>query len=467
MISAQSVLFDDTALFRLPVACLAVMLREGNCTSRGLLEHYVNRIEGLNSKINAFVYLDPTAIAAANESDARFKARRPRSLLEGIPVGIKDNLLLRNCPAVWGSALYADHVPDHDELPVARLRQAGAVLLGKTNVPELALRGYTDNAVYGVTRNPWDVSRTPGGSSGGAVASVAAGLAPLALATDGGGSIRRPAAHTGLVGLKPTIGRIRRGHGFLPLMSDCEVVGPIARNVADARLMFDCLAQPVHTEHKRPQRARILYVERIGDAPVDQEILQSCREATARLACLGHTVTTGELPFLIESAMCAWHSITNAGLSLLAKREPRFFDTVSPGLIEQAKAGQKISGPEYAELMQTLFDFRTLVAQAFDGIDMIMTPATAAQPWPAAQAYPPVIAGQQVGARGHAIFTGWVNACGNPAIAVPSDPDSQRMPIGFQLVGAWNADEFLLDIAQEFEAAQPWAQHWPSFALLD
>ncbi len=155
-------------LHRRSVGRLAQDLREGALTARALLDHYLERVERLNPDLNAFVYLDPEATAAAEASDMRLRAGRPLSLLDGIPVSLKDNLLQAGSPAVWGSALYVDYVPDHDELPIARLRSTGAVMMGKTNTPEFSLKGFTDNPVFGVTRNPWNLALTPGGSSGGA-----------------------------------------------------------------------------------------------------------------------------------------------------------------------------------------------------------------------------------------------------------------------------------------------------------
>ncbi len=343
------------------IARLAADLRAGAVTARELLDHYLERIERLNPAVNAFVYVDPEAAKAAQASDARLKAGRPLGPLDGIPVSVKDNLLVRGCPAVWGSPLYADYVPDHDELPVARLRAAGAVLLGKTNTPEFSLRGFTDNPVFGPTRNPWNLVLTPGGSSGGAAAAVAAGLCPIALGTDGGGSIRRPAAHTGLVGFKPGLGRIERGDGFPPLMFDCEVVGPLARSTADTRLMFDILAAHGRTSPRRGP-LRILVVERFGDAPVEPMLAARCRQVAVDLKVLGHAVTFGALPFEIDDAMLAWQALTSASLAWLAEQEPRFLESASSEYVDQARGGSTLTGADYVALTQTLFDFRTVAA---------------------------------------------------------------------------------------------------------
>ena len=457
----------DEAVFKRPLKGLIADLRDGALSAVALLEHYLARISRLNPALNAFVALDPDATAAAADSEARLKAGRARSLLEGIPVAVKDNLIMRGCPAAWGSPLYADYVPDHDEWPVARLRAAGAVLLGKTNTPEFAMRGYTANSVYGVTRNPWNPALTPGGSSGGAVAAVAAGLVPLALATDGGGSIRRPAAYTGLVGLKPTAGRILRGRGFPQLMFDCEVVGAIARSVADTRILFEALAQSSRLSSPATKRARILFVERFGQSPVDPRITASCRQTASHLSALGHDVVQGDLPFDITPAMEAWRALGEIGLARLAEAEPRFFTCASPDFITQAETGSSYLATDCARLIETLLEFRAETARAFEHFDFLMTPATAAQPWPAAEPYPLLIDEQAAGPRGHAIFTGWVNACGHPAIAIPAQPAEDGMPIGIQLVGPPNSDEFLLDIAEAYEAAHPWSHLWPALAVQD
>ena len=174
------------ALHTLPLRTIAERLRSGEVTASALLKYYENRIARLNPLLNAIVTINPGAAAAARAADERLRAGTPLGPLDGIPVAIKDNLVVEGLRSTWGTRLYESFVPDWDELPVARLRAGGAVIVGKTNVPAFTLEGYTDNAVFGPTGNPWNVALTPGGSSGGAVAAVAAGLVPLAIVTDGG-----------------------------------------------------------------------------------------------------------------------------------------------------------------------------------------------------------------------------------------------------------------------------------------
>jgi aspartyl-tRNA(Asn)/glutamyl-tRNA(Gln) amidotransferase subunit A len=447
---------------RLPVEALSAALADGRVTARALLEDCLDCIERLNPVINAMVALDPGARLAADESDARRRAGRSLGPLDGVPATVKDNLLMKGCPAVWGSPLYRDFRPDHDEAPVARLRAAGAVLIGKTNTPEFALRGYTDNPVFGVTRNPWNVTLTPGGSSGGAAAALAAGFAPLALATDGGGSTRRPAGHVGVVGLKPSLGRIPSSGGFPPLMFDCETVGLMARTVSSVRLMFKAMAIDARPTRSGP--ARVLVVERFGQAPVDPGIAERCREAGAQLAALGHEVRAGPLPFPIDDVIAAWSALAGVGLARLATDQPRFFELAAHDFAAQAREGQARSASDYDRLIETLLAFRAVTAAAFETIDVILTPSAAAQPWPAREAFPPEIDGQPVGPRGHAVFTAWVNACGHPGLAIPVRPADDGMPVGVQLVGALGADERLLEIASALEAVHPWADRWPAMA---
>jgi aspartyl-tRNA(Asn)/glutamyl-tRNA(Gln) amidotransferase subunit A len=392
--------------------------------------------------------------------------------LDGVPIAIKDNIAVRGLPATWGCPHYANYVPEIDELPVARLREGGLVIIGKTNVPEFTLEGYTGNRLFGVTGNPWDVRLTPGGSSGGSVAAVAAGFVPFAIGTDGGGSIRRPAAYTGLVGLKPSIGMIARGGGLPQVLLDFEVIGPVARTVADLSVLFEILVGPDRRDHrsrrfantkqsKPASQGRILLVERFGDKPVDPEILRSLNAAADGLAGLGLRIDRGSLPFDIEPVDAFWPIVAEVGLARLFDLDPRIRETASGKYVDMAERGAAISAATFLAGMEKVWRFRDQVGTAFEHLDMIMTPACAAMPWPAADAWPPTIDGREVGPRGHAVYTGWVNVCGHPAISVPGPPAANGLPIGFQLIGDIGADKYLIHVAQLYEGAYPWAERWP------
>jgi aspartyl-tRNA(Asn)/glutamyl-tRNA(Gln) amidotransferase subunit A len=434
----------------------------------------LQRIADVNPVLNAVVTVaEPSALVAAQDSEQRWKTGTARGPLDGVPVLVKDNILTRGLRTTWGSRLYEDFIPERDELPVARLRSAGAVIVGKTNVPEFTLQGYTDNPLFGVTRNPWNTALTPGGSSGGSVAAVAAGMTPLSLGTDGGGSIRRPVSHTGLVGLKPSRGRVARCNGFPEILLDFEVVGPIARSVDDLIATMKIIAQPDRRDasslafadrlFEPPEplaRKRILFVPRFGDSPVDPQIAASVAAAARNLQAIGHHVDVAEDFTLADALNNAWAAVSQVGLAWLLGRYEDWRPKVGAPIAAMADAGGRRLATSYFEALNVCSQLRYQLGLYFEQYDCLMTPAAAALPWAADETHPATIAGQEVGPRGHAVFTAFVNAAGCPAIAIPCDPAADGLPIGFQLLAPIGQDDMLCAIARQYERAHPWAR-WP------
>ena len=236
---------EENALCRQTLSELARQLQKGAVSAEEITDAHLARINERNGVLNAIICVDEAgARRAARESDRRRREGVSSSPLDGVPLTIKDNIYVRELPSTWGSRLFAEFVPHHDDIAVERIRRAGGVILGKTNTPEFSLSGYTDNLLFGTTTNPWNTEYTPGGSSGGAAAAVAAGLCVWGLATDGGGSIRRPASYTGLVGIKPSTGRVPRCQGPPPLLLDFQSIGVLARSVVDAVTVMTTIAGP-------------------------------------------------------------------------------------------------------------------------------------------------------------------------------------------------------------------------------
>jgi aspartyl-tRNA(Asn)/glutamyl-tRNA(Gln) amidotransferase subunit A len=367
-------------------------------------------------------------------------------------------------PATWGSRAFADFVPERDELPVARLRAAGAIILGKTNVPELTLEGYTANALFGVTRNPWNSALTPGGSSGGAAASVASGMVPAAIGTDGGGSIRRPACHTGLVGFKPSIGRIPRIDGFPAILTDFETIGTLTRTVADALLLDGILSGPDQRDRRSlyapaaPWQGgprKILYVPRFGGSPVDPEVAAATAAVAALLADAGHDVREAPVFFDLDAAARIWHVVSRSGVAWLVDRTPRLADQGGASVQAMAADGRTLTVADYFDALDRLAALRRMVADLFAGVDLVLTPTAAALPWPADQPYPRDIAGQPAAPRDHAAFTGWVNLSGVPAISLPVALSAAGLPIGVQFAAGFGTDTDLLGFAAWFAERRP------------
>ena len=450
-------------LWRLSITELESAYLARTTTPVAVLEATLARIEDVNPRLNAIVTLDlPGARAAADASARRWRTGVPLGPLDGVPVTIKDSIWVRGLRATWGSSLYADFTPDSDEAPVARLREAGAVILGKTNVPQFTLQGYTDNRLFGPTRNPWDLALTPGGSSGGAVAAVASGMGPLALGTDGGGSIRRPSAHTGLVGFKPSRGMVPRGRGFPPVLHDFEVIGPIARDVDDIIAAMTVIGgsrwlQP--QDDTAPGSLRILYIPVFADAPVDPVIASAVAAVGVELTKQGHHVERAQRFDLAGPISEIWPVISQTGLAWLLSRHPEA--DLGQAFADMARAGRAYSAIDYAGALDAVRGVEREFDALFERFHVLLTPATAAMPWPATESHPPTIAGQPVGPRGHAAFTPFANALGLPGVSLPCEQWHNGMPIGFQLCAAHGCDRALLALARNYQEHTGWRPRWP------
>ena len=446
--------------------------RLGAFTPTNAMQSVFDRLDAINLKINAIIALDREgALDTAQAATIRWRQGRPLSALDGVPISVKDNLYLKGLPATWGSKLLIDFTPDRDEPAIALLRAAGMLLFGKTNVPEFTIQGYTDNLVFGPTFNPHAPSKTPGGSTGGGAAAVAAGIAPLAIGTDGGGSIRRPAAHCGLFALKPSIGLIPRYDGFPEILSDFEVIAAIGRCAKDLELLRQILEVPDPLDPRSlanpvslpplPSKPRVAFMPSIGTNPVDPEIASAVSHIAHELADAGATVETIGPPFDYDRTTSAWGTIMASGLATYLASNPGWEDKVNPSARAAAKEGAKKTTAQLTEALSTANDTRRAAAEFFTRYDLLLCPATAALAWPADEAFPPVIAGQSVGPRGHAVFTAWMNVAGLPAVTVPLTMTKERGGIGLQLTAGYGRDRDLL----QFLATSPVFRNRPAIPL--
>ncbi|KAA8606321.1 glutamyl-tRNA amidotransferase [Salipiger aestuarii] len=422
--------------------------RSGSADPVAVMQAHLDRIDRLDAVLNACSSRAGDALDQARAARDRWRHGAPAGPLDGVPVIVKDNLVSAGLPAAWGNAALYRRIPAADERPVAALRAAGAIVLAKGNTPEFAVEGYTDNLTFGTTRNPFDTDLTPGGSSGGVVAAVAAGMAVAGLGTDGGGSIRRPAGYTGLWGLKPGLGAVARGAGLPQVLLDFETVGPITRSARDLALIFAVLAKRSVRDNPRP--LRILAVERLDGAPCDAAIRTIFDQTAVGLERLGHRVEHGALPLDLGPLNEVWGRIVEIGLAHLAAQDPQVMAEAAPKYRDMAQRGAAQDAVALYDALSRVFALREAVRGLW-GYDAILLPTAAAPPWPAHQAFPRVIDGHPVGPRGHAIYTGWVNAAGLPGLAFPAGTDGAGLPVGMQLIADRGGEDLLLALAQTLD----------------
>jgi aspartyl-tRNA(Asn)/glutamyl-tRNA(Gln) amidotransferase subunit A len=439
-----------------------------------VLDAVLARIQRLDPALRAFVTVAADAArAAARDAEARLVRGEPPGRLHGVPVSVKDTLWTAGLRTTMGSAIHADFVPAEDALIVARLRAAGAVVLGKTATPEYAHKGVTESPLLGVTRNPWAPGATCGGSSGGAAVAVATGMGPLAVGTDEGGSIRIPASFCGTVGLKPTFGLVAR-HPMGPA-EPLTHLGPLARTVEDAALFLAVVAGPDDRDggslaapvpdyvaglRRPPGRLRVAWSPRLGYATVDPEVLRVAGAAVRALEELGWDVAEAD-PGFDDPAETA-DVFRHPGLAAaLAPHLPAWRERMDPTLVALVESGLRMSALDVARAQLARQALWARLHAFFARFDLLATPAVAVPPFETGAPPPVEIAGRPVGRRGWIAFTYPFNLTGNPAISLPAGVTGDGRPVGLQLVARRLDDARLLAAAAAFEAARPWADRWP------
>lgn len=459
----------EIPLHRWNARSIAGAVRAGQLSASEVARSLCERIARWQPRLNAFADFDPAVpLAAARAVDARLAAGEDLPLA-GVPFTVKDNLWLGGRPATFGSRLFRDFVAPRDSWCVARLRALGAVPLGVTNCSEFACKGITATPLHGETRNPWDLARTPGGSSGGAVAAVAAGLGPLALATDAGGSTRRPAAHTGLVGMKPTLGRVPNPWGFDDPNHLLSVIGQIGRDVEDVAWMLDLLtawdpADPLSCPaFAQPDALAALKTPlpalRIGWSPdlgcglgVDADVRATLENAVERLRAAGWRIEDAS-PLWPEAAReYPLLALQQAGLAQLYgarwREEPALFD---PDIGAQIALGLEVSGPRLAELLRLREHLHASFVRYFASHDALLCPVAPVEAWPLGRLGPETIGGAPAGPRGHAAFTPLFNYGGLPALSLPCGSGRLGLPVGLQIAGPRFADARVLQLGWHAE----------------
>ena len=457
----------------LDAPALAAAVRTGRLDPVECVQAFLAQIERQNPAVNALVDHD----AGAPLRDAA--ALRPRVAagealpLAGVPVVVKDSIWVRGRRITQGSPLFAGFVPGRSALPVERLQAAGAVVIGIGNMPEFGAKEVTENRLYGRTLNPRDLTRTPGGSSGGCAAALAADMAPLALGGDGGGSCRRPPAHVGAVGFKPSSGVVADPWGFPGTLPGIACTCPMGRTVADVAAGFAAIAgqhpadvlsvDPAPPVARSAATLRVAWSPRLGlDCAVDPDVLDTVAAAAETLRQAGLPVTAADPawpPGTCEDAILA---IEESGLAALHGErwlsDPALFD---PHVGWQIERGLRRTGADVAAAHAASLGIAGAMAGFFTEWDLLLCPTLACVAWPAGRLNPERIGGVPASHRGHAVFTPLFNHARTPALTLPCGAGAHGLPLGLQVIGPRLADHAVLQAAAWMEqalgpAARPW-----------
>ncbi|MFX1478208.1 MAG: amidase [Promethearchaeota archaeon] len=463
-------------------------------SSEELTEKIIERIEKINPIINAYCTLTlDLARDMAKTADKAVKNGDNLGLLHGVPTSIKDNVDMKGIRTTFGCKVFEDYISDKDDISVTRLKKAGVVIMGKTNLPAFGYKGVTDNLIFGETKNPWHLERTCGGSSGGAAAATASGLSPLSLGSDGGGSIRIPCGFCGLYGIKPTFGRIP--HTSVKIEGSLGTFvnkGPIVRYVKDAALMLDAwvgaddidrysLPKPNYSFYERidekPKQLKIGYAIDLGNLEIiHSEVEKATLESVVKFEEFGWSVEKSNISLLstekllargkvrVENYSQPWWIIWTYGLGYFLKSAiEKHREIMDPGLVEMAEIGFGYS----AEIINQAEIQREIVydniCKHFKEYDILITPTLACPAFELGVSSPLKIDGKNVPAGVWSPYTHPFNMSGHPAASIPCGWSSEGLPIGMQIIGKRFEDLTVLQVSQAFEEIAPWQDKTPKF----
>lgn len=445
-------------------------LAAGRVTSTELVETYLGRIDELDGELRSYVTVCADAArAAATRADAALEGGTSLGPLHGLPVALKDNIDTAGIRTTMGSSFFADNVPAEDASVARRLADAGAVLLGKTQLHEFAYGATTQNPHHGLCRNPWDASRTPGGSSGGSGAATGAALCAAALGTDTGGSVRIPASLNGVSGIRPTLGRIPNT-GVFHVSWSFDTVGPLARSLADMAAVFDVIAgydadDPVSVNRQAPPLMGALERDptglRVGVPEsfffddVEPEIIAATRAAADELAAAGLELVPIDVPGAEDAVETCTKIIWSEATAMHAERIENNPDGFGDDVRHRLTFGHNVSGPEYALCVERRRNWRRSLERIFEQVDVVLSPMNGV-------VAPPADADMIETTQRLTRFTyGW--SLGDlPAISIPCGISDAGMPIGLQLAAAPWQDATLVSIAAAYQARTAWHEQLPS-----
>jgi aspartyl-tRNA(Asn)/glutamyl-tRNA(Gln) amidotransferase subunit A len=437
------------------------------------------RIEKLNPKLNAFCTItQESAMAEARQADEKVGRKKRIGTLFGLPVSIKDLVFTKGIRTTFGSKMHENLIPDQDGLVVERLKAAGAIIIGKTNTCEYGYKAVTDSPLWGITRNPWNPGLTPAGSSGGAGAAVASGMGPLALGSDGGGSIRAPASYCGIFGLKSSRGRIPMS----PLPSGWETLerrlahyGPLTRTVADAAIMMEVMAGPDERDSLSLPGKKLNYREEIKKGvqglliawsrdlghivvdPVVREAVEASAQVFSEMGCKVEEATP-EFPLMHDAYRLLFAADCAAAIGTQLEE---WKDRLDPGLVRLIEIGFKASATDYVRAVNQCHVLWEKLQPFFAKYDLLLTPTLPLPPFPVGIDWPREVAGQKVHPLNYLGFTYPFNITGQPAASLPCAWTADGLPIGLQIIGRRFDDFTVLKAAAAFEEARPWKNRWP------